>query len=538
MAIDSQDQEQSYIIAPTPFLLIPPPTYCFFPPPGSIAVSNPNLNRLHLIPMEEQRTNSLLQFMLSEGLIPTVEDEFKREDVIRKLKKIVIKWIQRVAWQRGHLGDIIDDTSATIVAYGSYGLGAHGPESDIDAVCVGPSFATLRGDFFIVLHNMLQNTPEVSDMHCVKDAKIPMMRFKYNGISIDLPYVRLQESSVPDNVNILCPSLLNNIDETSWRSLSGLRANTSILQLVPNVEKFQTVLRCLKFWARRRGVYCNLVGFFAGIHIAVLAAYVCQRHPNASISFLLSNFFETFALWTWPDPVLLVEEEMLPGTARCLMPIQLPGNPNEYCFSNATRSTFQRIRTELLRGHTLTRVILGPDFNWRTLFEPFPYSKKYKRFVRILLTAKTRDKLGDWVGWVKSRFRSLLLKLEEVQGLCDPNPTEYMDPDVESPNTVFYWGLQAGRSSFKNPCVVEEHFRKLIVCGCQGAVGTIELSILDSSQLPKYAQQDSGSWGGSKAYWRVLDYRRSLPIYSYYVPNYVVGYMATNGGGEYPSAGG
>ncbi|KAI7998851.1 Nuclear poly(A) polymerase 3 [Camellia lanceoleosa] len=46
----------------------------------------------------------------------------------------------------------------------------HNSESDIDALCVGPCFATLE-DFFVVLHNMLTSRSEVFEVHCVKDAK-------------------------------------------------------------------------------------------------------------------------------------------------------------------------------------------------------------------------------------------------------------------------------------------------------------------------------------------------------------------------------
>ncbi|KAI3805522.1 hypothetical protein L1987_27973 [Smallanthus sonchifolius] len=90
-------------------------------------------------------------------------------------------------------------------------------------------------DFFIVLHEIFAKRVEVSDIHCVKDAKVPLMMFKFEGISVDLPYAQLQVTTVPKNVDILNPLFLNGIDETSWKSLSGVRANNSILQLVPDV---------------------------------------------------------------------------------------------------------------------------------------------------------------------------------------------------------------------------------------------------------------------------------------------------------------
>ncbi|OVA13561.1 Poly(A) polymerase [Macleaya cordata] len=507
--------------------------------PPVVAPVGFTLNPAFLLRMDEERTQSLIQFMAKEGIVPSQEEELKRKDAITKLKQIVMEWIKKVAWQRGFPIDHIVNTSATILAYGSYGLGVHGSDSDIDALCIGPCFATMAEDFFIVLRQMLESRPEISELHCVKDAKIPLMRFKFDGISIDLPYAQLQVPSVPDNVDILNPFFLMNIDETSWKCLSGARANMRILQLVPNLEKFQLMLRCLKLWARRRGVYCNLVGFFGGIHMAVLTAYVCQRYPNASINTLISKFFETFALWPWPAPVML--EGSLPplNAEHSLMPIQFPCGPHEFCRSNITRSTFHRIRTEFLRGHDMTRDILRPDFEWSSLFEPYPYTKKYKRFVRIFLAASSKDKLGDWVGWVKSRFRSLLLKLEEVQGRCDPNPTEYVDLDEAVPNVVFYWGLQPGRSSFTDIKSVEEYFMKNINNGYQGSHGRLELSIVDSSQLPKNAQFDYVSGKESKGYWRFFDYspQPGKPIYSQYLPHYFVGYVATNPVPDYPSAG-
>lgn len=56
----------------------------------------------------------------------------------------------------------------------------------------------MQEDFFICLHDMLKRRPEVSDIHCVKSAKVPLMRFKFDGISIDLPYAQLKLLYVPD----------------------------------------------------------------------------------------------------------------------------------------------------------------------------------------------------------------------------------------------------------------------------------------------------------------------------------------------------
>ncbi|XP_050215541.1 nuclear poly(A) polymerase 3 [Mercurialis annua] len=481
--------------------------------------------------MEEERSISLLKFMANEGLVPPLQEEEKRKNVLLNLKKIVVAWAKKVAWQRRLPKELITATYATILTYGSYGLGVHGQESDIDALCVGPYFATMAEDFFIVLRNMLKSRPEVSDIYCIKDAKVPLMRFKFDGISVDLPYAQLQVLAVPDNVDVLNPFFLRNIDETSWKSLSGVRANQQILQLVPDLENFQSMLRCIKLWANRRGVYGNLNGFLGGVHLAILAAFVCQNHPNASVSALITNFFTTFAMWPWPTPVVLQDGmSSLAGDfveTRSFMPIRLPCSPHEYCHSNITKSTYYKIRTEFLRGYRLTKDIVRPDFVWNSIFEPFPYSKTYNRFVKIHLSAPDQDTLGDWVGWVKSRFRCLLLKLEVMQDRCDPNPLEYVDMDVSEPNVIFYWGLNPTRRDFVDIESVEEDFLRNLYSGCLGIHRKMELSIVRAIELPKNVQFNGGSVKKTKAYWKAVDKR--TPAFSQHLPDYFVGYLATNG---------
>lgn len=52
--------------------------------------------------------------------------------------------------------------------------------------------------FFRWLHDMLAEMPEVSELHPVPDAHVPVLGFKINGVSIDLLYANLAHAVIPE----------------------------------------------------------------------------------------------------------------------------------------------------------------------------------------------------------------------------------------------------------------------------------------------------------------------------------------------------
>ncbi|XP_008651144.1 nuclear poly(A) polymerase 3 isoform X9 [Zea mays] len=359
-----EPQTLPFLFAPLP---PPPPAGCpLLPPPAPIVIQlqpHPSL----LAEVDHRRSSSLVQFLKDEGAVLSPEDENKREKVIRELKKIVMHWANAVAYEQSVPQGL---ATATVLTYGSYTLGAHGPESDIDLLCLGPCIATLQYHFFVVLRQILQGRPEVSEVHTVEKAKVPLMRFRFTGIAVDLTYAQLPVIDALKAINTFSPQLLQKIDTRSWRSLSGVRVNEQIVQLVPNAE----------------------------------------------------------------DP-------------------------------------------------------LRHDFQWSWLFEPFPYDQKYQQFLRIALRAPTIAELGDWAGWVKSRFRFLILKLERAGIECDPCPSEEVDHTDNDPNVVFYWGLIPKRIIQVDTSSLKGDFMEDLTNDVYGTVkcthSDVTISVVGLPQLPK-----------------------------------------------------
>ncbi|XP_024930545.3 nuclear poly(A) polymerase 4 isoform X2 [Ziziphus jujuba] len=404
-----------------------------------------------------QRNIELEKFLIDSGLYESKEEGARREEVLGRIDQVVKGWVKLLTRQRGYTDQMVEDANAVIITFGSYRLGVHGPGADIDTLCVGPSYVNREEDFFIVLHNILSEMEEVTELQPVPDAHVPVMKFKFQGISIDLLYASISLLVVPEDLDIANGSVLYDVDEQTVRSLNGCRVADQILKLVPNVEHFRTTLRCLKFWAKRRGVYSNVTGFLGGVNWALLVARVCQLYPSAIPSMLVSRFFRVYTQWRWPNPVMLcsIEENELgfpvwdprrnPRDRFHHMPIITPAYPCMNSSYNVSISTLRVMMEQFNHANRITEDIELNKAQWSCLFEPYRFFEAYKNYLQVDIIAADAVDLLTWKGWVESRLRQLTLKIErDTNGMlqCHPYPHEYADTSKPCPNFAFFLGLQ------------------------------------------------------------------------------------------------
>ncbi|TSK22701.1 Poly(A) polymerase gamma [Bagarius yarrelli] len=353
-------------------------------------------------------TQKLIEAMKPFGVFEDEDELNHRLAVLGKLNSFVKEWIAEISESKNLPPSAVANVGGKIFTFGSYRLGVHTKGADIDALCVAPRHVE-RSDFFASFFERLKQHDEIKDLRAVEDAFVPVIKFKFDGIEIDLLFARLALQSIPDNLDLRGDSLLRNLDIRCIRSLNGCRVTDEILYLVPNKENFRLTLRAIKLWAKRRGIYSNMLGFLGGVSWAMLVARTCQLYPNAVASTLVHKFFLVFSKWYH------------------LMPIITPAYPQQNSTYNVSTSTRTIMSEEFKYGLTVTDEILLGKAEWSKLFEPPNFFQKYKHYIVLTASASTEENHLEWVGLVESKIRVLVGNLErnEYITLAHVNPQSF-----------------------------------------------------------------------------------------------------------------
>uniref|UniRef100_A0A1I7Z0I5 Poly(A) polymerase n=1 Tax=Steinernema glaseri TaxID=37863 RepID=A0A1I7Z0I5_9BILA len=427
-------------------------------------------------PEDLEQTDKLVSTLHSFDFFESDEELQKRMEVLRKINAMVKEWIMAVTEAKCGQ-DNKDPPGGKLFTFGSYRLGVHTRGADIDSLCVAPRHVD-RSDFFGSFYEMLKRDPDVTDLHSVEEAFVPVIKMKYRGIELDVLFARLAAKQIPDDQQLNDDEILRNLDEKSVRSLNGCRVADQILRLVPNGETFKVTLRAVKLWAKNHGIYSNVLGFLGGVSWAILVARTCQLYPNASPSRLLQKFFLVFKNWNWPHPVILRDQdadsrpsipalESLVWDPRIstsdryhLMPIITPAYPEQNSTFNVTKSTRQVMTAEFEEGLKISTDVFEGKAEWSRLFEEVNFYSRYKHYIALVCSARTKEDHLVYCGLVESKIRFLVAAFERnpAVNMVHVNPKQYepLRPLVikgvpeESTVTVWFIGLDLNKKLKNN----------------------------------------------------------------------------------------
>jgi poly(A) polymerase len=256
--------------------------------------------------LETQQSDAMEDYLFSCGAIyETPAGERMRVAVIEKLRAIVRDWATELGKEKAVPPEYLADGGGIqLRIFGSTRLGVHNSDSDIDILCLAPSFVT-RNDFFTSFRDLVASRGDIESLLSVPDAYTPVIKFILDGQAVDMVFAALKLPVLTNALDILDVRCLNGLDDASVRSINGSRVAEWICRLVPDTENFCSTLRVIKYWARQRGVYSNMLGFLGGINYAILVALICQLYVRACPSTLVQKFFEVYCMWQWPNPVML-----------------------------------------------------------------------------------------------------------------------------------------------------------------------------------------------------------------------------------------
>lgn len=447
-------------------------------------------HKCHLVPavgsVIECPVQPVIDPFIEEAFVSCVDDlapmdspdaRYHKLHVLKLISDLVTKWVKVVGYERGLSEEHIALTSGSLFLAGSYRLGLNDPNSDIDAVCVVPWHVT-QEDFFSSFCALLENTEGVSMLAPVPTAYVPLISLSFLGVCMDLLFARLPMSSVEPSLEIDADHMLVNVHPPSMKSLNAPRVSSMLLCLVPKRRVFRTVLRAVRTWARRRGIYSAKLGYLGGISWSILVAFVCQLYPDAEPAKVFVRFFQVFSEWQWPQPVMLnmiydagLGFEMWDPRQNLydrahIMPVITPAYPHMNSSVQVSQSTFAVIYEELWRARHLAEMASGVSRSlniiaqgeadqpselelkaaavckatsfpssrndgelecttsaanvdpWGKLFEPSNFCIRYDCYLVVDFQADSPNAMHVWGKFVQSRLRKLVDSVQHVTSVA------------------------------------------------------------------------------------------------------------------------
>jgi poly(A) polymerase len=182
-------------------------------------------------------------------------------------------------------------------------------------------------------------------------------------------------------------------------------------------------LRCIKLWARRKGVYSNIVGFPGGVAWAIMAVNICQLYPNMIPSMLLEKFFFVYANWDFAKPIKIApldECRAPPGpvympqwTPAVKRPMQIitPTYPVANATFNSSRSTVLVVKQEIAGAHQLSQDVSAGRVPFSAMFSASDFFVKYSNYVSVDVIAYRAEAMKPFYAYIESQIRSVYMSV-------------------------------------------------------------------------------------------------------------------------------
>lgn len=437
---------------------------------------------------DEEDTKYLIHILNQELNFSESQESYRyKSELLLKLKYIIRKWVETLyeSTYKSQIKDSNDFFKGDLIPFGSYILKSYTKDSDLDTVCIVPSFIKREEDFFGLLYEIFYKHPNVKELMAIKETSVPLLKMKFYDVQIDILFAQLnvqasETEKFPLETLIHSGEIFLFIDdEKSFTSINGIRGTSCILKSVPNIQNFQMTLKYVKLWAKTHDIYSNLMGYLGGVSWAILVAKICQLYPNYQPSKLLERFFMVYYRWEWEELAIKIEEineeikvkymksfflkelDHENVGEKYFMNILMPCYPFRNSSYTVTHSSLSVIRKHLKLAVFQISQIKQGFCDWKVLFEKPNFFEEYDRFLRVnLFEIKSCENhqieecnFKKWQGILESKLRKLTKELETniINTFLDIClfPTPFVNNEkIHKNSIVYYYGLK-----FKN-CIL------------------------------------------------------------------------------------
>lgn len=356
-----------------------------------------------------------------------------------------------------------------VQSVGAHRLGVMSPGDEVDCVVIVPLTLNL-GDVCNSLKDALSKDPSVK---CIRQADpdslfaAPGLKFERNGFRVKMLLTQdiqglpeaTSEAIVPNRVGMMV-----------------IEAADTLLSSVPDVGRYRSLLRFVRYWARQRGIYGSSYGFLGGLAWAVVCAHICQSYPSLDVPQLASVLFRQLSRWDWRQPCGLLQpgakaEEPQDVTAPApgtegggLLPsqgmvISFPGNSSVNVTTKVLETTARIMQKELRRGYKMVQQVESGRASWSDISTKTRIFQRHRHYLEFDFMATSETILAAWSDWGRQRMNDLVRLFE---GMINsrislrpwPELLEFKDSDWAHSQAIFV-GLHLERGG--EPTAEGEH---------------------------------------------------------------------------------
>ncbi|THA73785.1 endonuclease/exonuclease/phosphatase [Streptomyces sp. A0642] len=228
---------------------------------------------------------------------------------------------------------------ARVHVVGSRRMGCAAPDADLDLVAALPGAPDPAG----VRQRLAAAFPEARDLREVTGARVPGLRWRLDGLRVDLATVPTGSLSPAEAV-----ARRTELGEAAAVALSAVSDAEAVLAATdPHRDAFAALARDVKAWAAARGLDSAPCGGLPGLAWAVLAARTAHEAGDLPPLALLRHFFATWAMWDWGAPVG-------PGPSRGPVTVLTPTAPVRSCTTQVSAAGRDLLTAELYRAWEIT----------------------------------------------------------------------------------------------------------------------------------------------------------------------------------------